>query len=196
MLVFEFDVLMSYAVTSMLVAYLIGRSDRAVRAWVIAAATLHVALVALLTVALMAAPAEQAPVASDLFARGSYPDQVAARLDQALPYRAEGIFIIPLGVVLFLLGSRLLRAGAFEDSARGARLRVRLMAVGFGIGVPLNVLSTLGGVDWFLVDRYLSCYVLQNVVAGAATAGDSGWPRVSPTPARGGWWAPGPGSAC
>jgi len=30
-LVFEFDVLMSYAVTSMLVAYLIGRSDPAVR---------------------------------------------------------------------------------------------------------------------------------------------------------------------
>jgi len=207
-LVFEFDVLMSYAVTSMLVAYLIGRSDRAVRAWVIAAATLHVALVALLTVALMAAPAEQAPVASDLFARGSYPDQVAARLDQALPYRAEGIFIIPLGVVLFLLGSRLLRAGAFEDSARGARLRGRLMAVGFGIGVPLNVLSTLGGTDWFLVDRYLlpplvalgllalittlvhrgtagpirggltavgrtalSCYVLQNVVAGVLCYG-------------------------
>jgi len=62
-------------------------------------------------------------------------------------HRAEAIFIIPLGVVLFLLGSRLLWAGAFEDSARGARLRVRLMAVGFGIGVPLNVLSTLVGVD-------------------------------------------------
>ena len=123
-------------------------------------------------------------------------------------HRAEAIFIIPLGVVLFLLGSRLLWAGAFEDSARGARLRVRLMAVGFGIGVPLNVLSTLGGVDWFLVDRYLlpplvalgllglvttlvhrgtagpirggltavgrtalSCYVLQNVVAGVLCYG-------------------------
>ena len=71
MLVFEFDVLMSYAVTSMLVAYLIGRSDPAVRAWVIAAGTLHVALVGLLTVGLMAAPAGQPPVASDLFARGS-----------------------------------------------------------------------------------------------------------------------------
>jgi uncharacterized protein len=57
-LVFEFDVLMSYAVTSMLVAYLIGRSDPVVRAWMIAAGTLHVALVALLTVALMAAPTE------------------------------------------------------------------------------------------------------------------------------------------
>ena len=37
----------------------------------IAAGTLHVALVGLLTVGLMAAPAGQPPVASDLFARGS-----------------------------------------------------------------------------------------------------------------------------
>ena len=85
-------------------------------------------------------------------------------------HRAEAIFIIPLGVVLFLLGSRLLWAGAFEDSARGARLRVRLMAVGFGIGVPLNMLSTLGGLT--AVGRTaLSCYVRQNVVAGALCYG-------------------------
>jgi uncharacterized protein len=154
-LVFEFDVLMSYAVTSVLVTYLIGRSDRAVRAWMIAAGALHVALVGLLTVALMAAPAEQAPVASDLFASGSYPDQVAARLDQSLPYRVETIFIVPLGVVLVPARLAAAAAGAFEDGARGARLRARLMVVGLGVGVPLNVLSTFAGADWFLVDRYL-----------------------------------------
>ncbi len=29
------------------------------------------------------------------------------------------------------------------------------MVVGLGVGVPLNVLSTFAGADWFLVDRYL-----------------------------------------
>lgn len=51
----------------------------------------------------------------------------------AVLYRAESVFILPLGVLMFLLGARLLRAGAFEDGERGARLRARLLAVGFGM---------------------------------------------------------------
>ena len=29
------------------------------------------------------------------------------------------------------------------------------MVVGLGVAFPLNVLTTFGGADWFLVDRYL-----------------------------------------
>jgi uncharacterized protein len=46
------------------------------------------------------------------------------------------------------------RAGAF--TAAGARIRRRLMAVGLGVGVPLNALAAAAGPDWFLVDRYLA----------------------------------------
>jgi uncharacterized protein len=87
----------------------------------------------------------------------------------------------------------------------GLRSRRRLMVVGFGLALPLNVVTAFAGQDWFLVDRYLlpplvalgllglvttivlryrrapgpmrrgiaavgrtalSCYVLQNVLAG------------------------------
>lgn len=56
------------------------------------------------------------------------------RIALAPVYRIEAVFIIPLGIVLFLAGSRLLRAGALADDAADRRIRTRLMAVGFGGG--------------------------------------------------------------
>ncbi len=72
-----------------------------------------------------------------------------------LLYRAELLLIVPSATVLFLVGSRLVRAGAFDDTAAGARVRRRLTAVGLGVGVPLNALTAWAGPDWFLLDRYL-----------------------------------------
>ncbi|WP_031158803.1 DUF418 domain-containing protein [Streptosporangium roseum] len=157
-LIFEFDVLMGYALTSIIVAYLIGRSDRAVRAWMVTVGSVFAVLVGLVTLALaygragMASP-DAAP--STLFSEGSYLDQVAARIELIGFYRTEAVFIVPMGIVLFLLGSRLMRAGVFEESGRGAVLRRKLMVIGFGVGAPLNLLTSFAGETWFLVDRYL-----------------------------------------
>ncbi|GAA2860525.1 DUF418 domain-containing protein [Streptosporangium fragile] len=156
-LIFEFDVLMGYAVTSIVVAYLIGRSDRAVRIWMVTVGSVFAAAIALLTAGMLAGgtgaggPAEP----STLFSQGSYPEQVAARIQLAGLYRLEAVLIVPLGIVLFLLGSRLMRAGVFEDSGRGAALRRRLMVAGLAVGLPLNLLTSFAGPGWFLVDRYL-----------------------------------------
>ncbi|WP_223167563.1 DUF418 domain-containing protein [Nonomuraea sp. SYSU D8015] len=208
-LIFEFDVLMGYAVTSMIVAYLIGRSDRAVKTWMIAAGALHVTLVGLLTLALLSADDETSSSAAGLlYTQGSWPDQVLSRLHNAVLYRLELIFIIPMGIMLFLLGALLLRAGLFEE--RGAALRRRLTVTGLGVGAPLNLLTAYAGPTWFAVDRYLlaplvalgllglitsillnrdkapgpvlrgvtnvgrtalSCYVFQNLAAGALCYG-------------------------
>ncbi|GAA3098778.1 hypothetical protein GCM10017600_12890 [Streptosporangium carneum] len=157
-LIFEFDVLMGYAVVSVLVAFLIGRSDRVVRAWMIATGSVFAAVVGLITLALLSGAASTtsspASAPSTLFSDGSYLDQVAARIHLFGLYRIEAVFIVPLGVVLFLLGSRLVRAGVFEDSERGSTLRRRLMVVGV-VGAPLNLLTSFAGDAWFLVDRYL-----------------------------------------
>jgi uncharacterized protein len=77
-LIFEFDVLMGYAITSMIVAYLIGRSARAIRIWMIAASALHVTVVGLLTLVLLAADDGGAfsDPAATLYTQGSWPDQV------------------------------------------------------------------------------------------------------------------------
>ncbi|GAA4919282.1 uncharacterized protein HD597_005972 [Nonomuraea thailandensis] len=206
-LIFEFDVLMGYALTSMIVAYLIGRSERAVTAWMVAAGAVLVALVSLVTLALLTAQAQAGGAAPAAYPDG-WLDQVRLRLDNLVVFRAELVLIVPLGIVLFLLGARLLRAGVFEE--RGARLRGRLMAAGLGLGVPLNLLTSFAGPAWFMVDRYLmaplvalgllalvtsivlgmkgapgvlrrgltgvgrtalSCYVFQNLAAGALCYG-------------------------
>jgi uncharacterized protein len=58
-----------------------------------------------------------------------------------------------MGIVLFLLGSRLLRAGLFDE--RGARLRRRLTALGLGVAAPVNLVLSYSGPAWFAVERYV-----------------------------------------
>ncbi|WP_340683477.1 DUF418 domain-containing protein [Amycolatopsis coloradensis] len=211
LLVFEGDVLMAYGLTSLLVAYLVGRNDRVVRNVVVVVGGTYVALLLAATALLVATPevsGEPAPVAPS--ATASWPAQVAVRLNDFFLLRAEIVLIVPSAVVLFLLGSRLRRAGVFDDTDKGARLRSRLLVLGFAVGLPLNVLTGFGGPDWLLVDRYLlpplvavgllalvthltlrmrerpgavrsgliavgrtalSCYVLQNLLAGALCYG-------------------------
>ncbi|GAA0505844.1 hypothetical protein GCM10011581_32020 [Saccharopolyspora subtropica] len=152
-LIFEFDVLMSYAVTSMLVAYLIGRSQRTIRIWIIAMVTLHVSFISFATLGLLAGQWSLNGTPTDVFASGTWLEQVAERLAHWEDYRAEAIYIIPMSIALFLIGARLQRAGVFAPE--GQRLRNWLMAFGFGIGVPLNLCTAYAGPAWFMVDRYI-----------------------------------------
>jgi uncharacterized protein len=155
-LVFEFDVLMGYAIASLLVAHLVGRSDRAVRAWAGAVGGVYAAALLGVTALLITAPdAAAPPAASDPPTTASWPEQVLLRWEHIGLFRIELLFIVPSSVVLFLVGSRLARAGAFADSDAGGRIRRRLAVAGLGVGVPLNALTTALGQDWLLVDRYL-----------------------------------------
>ncbi len=157
-LVFAWDVLMGYAVTALLVAWLLARSEKVRRAAMWTAAGVHLSLVALATLA-ATGTADSAPdgpeeAAVELYARGGYPAQVAFRLENAVALRIEPVFSFALLVFLFLLGVRLHRAGAFTDTAEGRRIRTRLAAWGLGLGLPLNAAATLGGDDFFLLGRY------------------------------------------
>lgn len=176
-LVFEFDVLMGYALTSIVVAYLVGRSERAVTAWMIAAGTVHLAIVALVTAALLAGPA---PSPSGMPPR-DWLGQVRMRLDNVVVFRAELVVILPLGTVLFLLGARLMRAGVFEE--RGAALRARLAAVGLGIGVPLNLATSFAGPSWAIVDRYVAAPLVSVGLLALVTSIVQGM-RGAPGPMR------------
>jgi uncharacterized protein len=156
-LVFAADVLMGYAVVALLVAWLLTRSERVRNAVMWVSLVLHLALMALLTAVLATEPAAHPAMPSeavDLYAHGSYLDQVAFRLDNALALRAEPIVTFGLMVFMFLLGVRLFRAGAFADDATGRRIRARLLGWGLGLGVPLTAAASLAGPDWFLLDRY------------------------------------------
>ncbi|WP_330354782.1 DUF418 domain-containing protein [Streptomyces chartreusis] len=157
-LVFAWDVLMGYAVTALLVAWLLTRSERAQRRVMWWAAGIHLALMGLLTVALAATgdgTDDGVPEdVVDLYAHGSYPAQIAFRLENALALRMEPVLTFFLLVFLFLLGVRLFRAGAFGADETGRRLRSRLLAWGIGLGLPLNAAAALAGPDLFLLARY------------------------------------------
>lgn len=130
-LIFEFDVLMFYALVSVLVAHLVGRSDKVIRGWMIGQAVLLTTIIGLLTWALFASKAGD-PIGGPPADTSDWLAQVQARLDFAVVYRTEALFALPLSTVLFLAGARLLRAGALEDSERGKRIQRRLAAWGSG----------------------------------------------------------------
>ncbi|MFE5816593.1 DUF418 domain-containing protein [Streptomyces sp. NPDC056479] len=157
-LVFAWDVLMGYAVTALLVARLLTRSERAQRRVMWWAAGIHLTVIGLLTAALTLADSGDGAAVSgevvDLYAHGSYLDQIAFRLENAIVLRMEPVLTFFLLVFLFLLGVRLFRAGAFGADETGRRLRSRLLVWGIGLGLPLNVAATLAGPDLFLLARY------------------------------------------
>ncbi|MFG2982723.1 DUF418 domain-containing protein [Streptomyces sp. NPDC048258] len=161
-LVFAWDVLMGYAVTALLVAWLLARSEKVRRRAMRVAAAVHLTLVALVTLAAVTKP-EKAPEgmakapsadAVELYAHGGYGAQIAFRLEHFAALRIEPVFSFGLLVFLFLLGVRLHRAGAFTATADGRRIRTRMAAWGLGLGLPLNVATALGGDDLFVLGRY------------------------------------------
>ncbi|MFD6394672.1 DUF418 domain-containing protein [Nocardia sp. NPDC060259] len=207
LLVAEFDVLMGYAVTGLVVAYLLATSERAQRRWLITAASIHVTMLTLIAAALAFAPAQESATSEPLdpnpYADGSFWDLVLFRLDHALEFRLEAIFVFPMSVALFLVGARLYRAGVFRPE--GTRIRRWLMVIGFAVAAPLDfTIGVFGGGDLVLFTRYgiapfvalgilaavaefylrrpragfagtrlsevgktaLSCYILQNLLAG------------------------------
>ncbi|MFE7776341.1 DUF418 domain-containing protein [Streptomyces sp. NPDC057445] len=163
-LVFAWDVLMGYAVTAMLVAWLLTRSDRARRRVMWWAAGLHISLMGVLTTALVAINGDEAGGKEggsgvsrqvvDLYAHGSYLDQISFRLENAVALRLEPVLSFGLLVFLFLLGVRLFRAGAFGSDETGRRIRARMLGWGLGLGVPLTAVIALAGEDYFLLSRY------------------------------------------
>ncbi|WP_369170088.1 DUF418 domain-containing protein [Streptomyces sp. R28] len=160
-LVFAWDVLMGYAVTALLVAWLLTRSERAQRRVMWWAAGIHLAVIGLLTAGMALAGSDEGDTGGtvsrevvDLYAHGGYLDQIAFRLENAIALRMEPVLTFFLLIFLFLVGVRLFRAGAFGADETGRRLRSRLLLWGLGLGLPLNVAATLAGPDLFLLARY------------------------------------------
>ncbi|WP_338673036.1 DUF418 domain-containing protein [Streptomyces sp. SCSIO 30461] len=170
-LVFAFDVLMGYAVTALYVAWLLTRPERTRRRVMGWAIGLHLTVMGLLTVALTLDDATDGdnripPRVADLYAQGSWGDQIGFRLQNAVALRVEPVLSFGLMVFLFLLGVRLLRSGAFDAGETGRRIRARMLVWGLGLGVPLNVACAIGGTDWFLVGRYAAAPLVAIGYAG------------------------------
>ncbi|MCP2288269.1 DUF418 domain-containing protein [Nocardia amikacinitolerans] len=155
-LVAEFDVLMGYAVTGLVVAFVLATGERAQRRWLTIAASVHLAMLTLIAVAMAFAPqqdsAPRAPLDPNPYADGSFWDLVVFRLENALAFRLEAVFVFAMSVALFLAGARLYRAGLFRPE--GARIRKRLMVIG-AIAAPIDFfVGVFVGGDLVLLTRY------------------------------------------
>ncbi|OAT69221.1 hypothetical protein AWB85_22295 [Mycobacteroides immunogenum] len=208
----EFDVLTGYAVTGLIVAFVLATSVRSQKIWLSVALLVHVAILAVVVAAIVASPqpADNPPVRQqpNPYAEGSFWDLVVFRVDHLPAFRAETILILPMAIAMFIAGARVFRAGVLAPE--GAELRRRLMVVGFIVALPVDLIVGLfWGSPGMLVGRYLtapviafgvlaaiahfyasgqmpgvvgralgtvgrmalSCYVLQNMLAGALCYG-------------------------
>jgi uncharacterized protein len=156
--VIEFDILMGYALTAMIVGYIVTKGERAMHRAMIVAGAIHLVMMAAVTLALISTPkTELAGMLGDLeeiskvYLNGTYFDAIRYRISHFWTLRFEPIFVIPLGVTLFLFGVRLMRAGAFSNT----RITDQMMRWGLGLGVPLNLLALVPEFGLDFAARYV-----------------------------------------
>lgn len=167
--VVEFDVLMGYALTSMVVAFMLRLGTRGRTAWLAVAASVHFMLLGLIVLVLAVWEGDMSSGVSAATASGWW-DMVLSRIEHFWLFREEMFFIAPMSVALFLLGARLLEAGVFE--ARGARLRRWLVVIGLGVAWPIDMaLGVLGGDAGIMAGRYGTApFVALGLLAAVAEA--------------------------
>lgn len=153
LLVAEFDVLMGYAVTGVVVAYLLLTSERAQRRWIVVTSAVHLVLLTgiAVSVALLPGGGEPTALSPNPYADGSFLELVVFRLDNLATFRIEPLFITFLSVAMFLLGAQLVRLGVLDGNAR---LRVALMRLGTIALVADFTLGLAGGSAGLVFARY------------------------------------------
>ncbi|MEC3917209.1 DUF418 domain-containing protein [Nocardia sp. CDC160] len=181
-LVAEFDVLMGYAVTGLVVAFILATSPKAQRRWLIAQASIHLTLLSLFAVAIAFGPKGDSgghkPLDPNPYVDGSFWDLVAFRWEHLLMFRLEPLLIFPMSIALFLLGARLFRAGIFGPE--GARIRKWLMVIGFAVAAPVDLALGMVGGDLIVLARYgtapiVSLGILALVAEVYAHRPEPGW---------------------
>lgn len=162
-LVMEYDVLMSYAVTAGIIAVILKRGERAMTRALWIAGVLHLGMLALIFTSMLLGPTfsmASSPQLITIYAEGTWLDQVQNRLTNFMFYRTEAIFIIPLNIILFIMGIKLMRSGAFSFTERGIAIQRKLLIWGLGLGLPLNALTFVPGGLFDLPVRYMFAPVL------------------------------------
>ncbi len=157
-LVMEYDILMSYAITGLIVAFVLKRGDTFIKKIMIGVGSFHAIIVLLILVGALVGvvnmslgPYEGAA----LYESGTWLKQVENRLLNFVYYRLEAILIVPMNICLFLLGVFLMRSGVFSKTEKGKSQRKKLLQIGMYIGVPLNLLIFIPGGAFDLPVRYL-----------------------------------------
>lgn len=170
--IFEFDVLMGYGLTALVIAAVTSRSPRVQKIWMWAALVVHVVLMVGMSVVVHMytddfKSGESAAILEE-YDHSSYWGDVLMRIQNFLLMRAEIPIILFMGAALYLVGVHLYRAGIFAPE--GARLRRRVMLLSFGAGLPVDWgLRLFGGMEMGPLTRYVtSACVSVGILAAVA----------------------------
>ncbi len=154
--VIEFDILMGYALTAMVVAWLVTKGERLIHFAMWAAFGIHLLMAIAVTIGLNSQDFGNLEEISRVYLGGTYLEGLQYRLQNFWSLRLEPIFVIPLSAGLFLFGVRLFRVGGLTELQT---LR-RFMFWGLGLGLPLNALSFLPELGLDIMVRYVFAPIL------------------------------------
>ncbi len=158
LLVMEYDILMSYGVTAIIVSFIIKGGDAIISKTMQIIGSIHaVFILFLLVIAILGANMSLGSFyeVTLLYQNGTWIEQIQYRIANFLLLRSEAILVIPMNIFLFLLGIRLMRLGVFAPDENGKRKRKKLFRIGIYIGIPLNLLIFIPGGAFDLPVRYL-----------------------------------------
>lgn len=157
-LVMEYDILMSYAVTAIIVAFIVKAGDKAIHRALYLVGGFHALIILLILVSALLGANMSLPgndLIVSMYQHGTWFEQIHNRLTNFWFFRTEAIFIIPMNIFLFLMGVKLMRTGVFSQNEHGRHMRKKLFAIGVYIGVPLNLLIFIPGGAFDFPVRYL-----------------------------------------
>lgn len=149
-LILEYDILMSYAVTAIIVSFIVKMQKRLIRITMISAAVIHLLFIFVVFLGMLSSPGGDSlvPISQkvmNLYQNGTWINQIQYRLLNFWELRTEAIFLMPFNVCMFLIGVLLVRVGAFESDDNGRDMRKRMMKIGLLVGLPLNLLLFIPG---------------------------------------------------
>jgi len=170
--VLEYDILMSYAVTAIIVSFIVKMRKGLIRITMISVAVIHLVFIFIIFLGVLSNPAGDGLVAisqevMNLYQNRTWINQIQYRLLHFWELRTEAIFVIPFNIFMFLTGVLLVRAGAFQSDANGRNIRKKMMKVGLLVGLPLNLLLFIPGGYFDFPVRYVFAPILSVGYIGA-----------------------------
>lgn len=171
-LVLEYDILMSYAMTAIIVSLIVKAGEKTMQITIISAAVIHVFFILIICLGVLGNQVNSESIAkpqeiTNLYQIGPWLKQVQYRLSHFWDLRTEAIFIIPFNIFLFLTGVLLMRKGAFTNDDNGRNIRKKMMKIGLSFGLPLNLLLFIPGGYFDFPVRYIFAPILSIGYIGA-----------------------------
>lgn len=162
-LIAEIDILMSYALTAIIVAFIVKSGEKAIKRAMYIFGGVHILL--FLGLLLLQFSGVQMSVGdmrevTTLYQDGTWVEQITYRLQNFVALRLEIIIAFSSNIFLFLIGVLLMRKGAFATDETGNKIRSKMLKYGLLVGIPLNMLVFVPGGLFDMTARYVFAPIL------------------------------------